>query len=192
MVLVIGNMIKQTTKPAGRPAIYDTALAHKVIAKLGEGKSLVKSCKEIGGVSPRTVYGWMSSNPIFLQDYTRAKEEAADVLAEQIVDLADTELPVDEFGRIDSGRVQQLRLQVEARKWIAAKLKPKRYGDRIIQEHSGPGGQPLMVITGVPALTSVQPVAHVEHSPSPMLIDVEATVREDGDDDGDEDSPLGL
>lgn len=183
-------MIKQTTKPTkrmGRPPVYEPIIASRLCARLSEGKSLMRSCKEVGGVSTALAHIWMRERPDFLAMYLRAKEEAADVLAEQIVDLADTELPVDEFGRIDSGRVQQLRLQVEARKWIAAKLKPKRYGDRIIQEHSGPGGQPIMVITGVPALT--QTVTHVEHIPSPMLIDVAATVREDGDDDGDDDSP---
>ncbi len=33
--------------------------------------------------------------------------------------------------------IEHRRLQVDARKWYAGKLRPKVYGDKIQQEHSG-------------------------------------------------------
>ena len=116
-----------------------------------------------------TVLRWLRENEAFRTLYTRAKEESADTLADEIIDLSDTELPLDEHGHVDNGAVQQLRLRVEARKWVAAKLKPRKYGDRVTQEHSGPGGAPIQVVTGVPG--AAQPAA-IEAQPTPMLLDV--------------------
>jgi oligoribonuclease (3'-5' exoribonuclease) len=35
------------------------------------------------------------------------------------------------------------RIMVDARKWVAAKLKSRKYGDKVTQEHSGPNGGPI-------------------------------------------------
>ena len=55
------------------------------------------------------------------QQYARAKEKAADKLADEIVEIADNATPQD---------AHVARLRVDARKWVAAKLLPKKYGDR--------------------------------------------------------------
>ena len=55
------------------------------------------------------------------QQYARAKEKAADKLADEIVEIADNATPQD---------AHVARLKVDARKWVAAKLLPKKYGDR--------------------------------------------------------------
>ena len=82
----------------------------------------------------KTVYLWMAQNEIFLQQYTQAKEDQADTLQEDILDIADTlpEQVVDDKGiaRVDAAYVNWMRLRVDSRKWIASKLKPKKYGDR--------------------------------------------------------------
>jgi hypothetical protein len=62
--------------------------------------------------------------------YARAKEESADHLAEEIMEIAD-----EAMNALTSEQVQAARLRVDARKWIASKLKPKKYGERI--EHAG-------------------------------------------------------
>lgn len=56
----------------------------------------------------------------FTQMYTRARESQADYYADEIMDLADNCDPMD---------VNKVKLQIESRKWIAAKLKPRKYGD---------------------------------------------------------------
>ena len=153
-----------------------------VCSWLAKGKSMLWSCKHVG-VDPKTVYKWIRTDPVYATAYQNAKEDAADQLADEIIELSDTALDLDENGKIDSGRVNQLRLQVDARKWVAAKLKPKRYGERLTTEHTGPGGQSIMVITGVPLTLDTAPPLAIA-APKPMLIDVECTVRDD--------SPRGL
>lgn len=81
-------------------------------------------------------YRWMRLHPEFLQMYVRSKEECADTLADEIMEIADSD-PGSNATGIDRGGVDHLKLRVDARKWIAAKLKPKKYGDAHKVEHSG-------------------------------------------------------
>jgi 16S rRNA G1207 methylase RsmC len=85
--------------------------------------------------------------------YARAREEQADTLADEIAALADEEprMVVDDKGvaRIDSAWVQWQKNRVEARKWVAAKLKPKKWGERI--QVAGDADSPVKVEAEVQA-----------------------------------------
>jgi hypothetical protein len=85
--------------------------------------------------SATTVFNWLRTNPGFLEQYARAKEESADALADEMLDIADN---TDE-------EAQSRRVRVDTRKWIASKLKPKKYGDKIDATLSGPEGGPIQV-----------------------------------------------
>lgn len=82
--------------------------------------------------------------------YARAREDQADTLADEILEVARSKTDPDEMGKVDNGAVQEKRLLVDSLKWRAAKLGPKTYGDKLQQEHTGSGGGPIQVITGVP------------------------------------------
>ena len=79
-----------------------------------------------------TVYQWRHAHPEFAAAYAIAREDQADTLAADIVRIADTEP--------DANRA---RVMVDARKWIAAKLKPRHYSDRV--EVAGDAAAPLTV-----------------------------------------------
>jgi hypothetical protein len=86
-----------------------------------------------------TVYRWLLKEKEFCDMYARAREDQSDTLADQIMDIGD-EVPMmvitDEDGkvtkRMDPAGINRNRLRVDARKWVAAKLKPRKYGDRQI------------------------------------------------------------
>jgi hypothetical protein len=63
--------------------------------------------------------------------YDKAVQDRADKLADEIIELSDAVMPEGLRGPEASAWVQQKRLQVDARKWVASKLKPRTYGDRI-------------------------------------------------------------
>lgn len=119
----------------GRPTVFSDDLADDICAKLAEGKSLASICRENNMPSIRSVYGWLRVYPEFLQAYTRAREDQADTMADIMTDIADT---------ATADTVQQARLRIDTRKWIASKLKPKKYGDKLGLT-DGDGG-PLQVI----------------------------------------------
>ncbi len=90
-----------------------------------------------------TVFRWLASREDFATKYAYAREQQADLYAESIVDISD-ELEIQatyqgEEVRLDVSptAVARNRLRVDARKWYAAKLAPKKYGDKIQTEHSG-------------------------------------------------------
>lgn len=62
--------------------------------------------------------------------YACARDERADVIAEELIEIAD----------VGTGDVQRDRLRYDARRWFAGKLAPKRYGERVQTEHTGPNG----------------------------------------------------
>ncbi len=86
-----------------------------------------------------SVYLWLLKNKVFSDLYARAREDQSDTLADQIMEIGD-EIPMmvitDEDGkvtkRMDPAGINRNRLRVDARKWIASKLKPRKYGDRQI------------------------------------------------------------
>ena len=78
------------------------------------------------------------------QLYARAKEEQLQILADEIIPVADT----PQMGEIITVKgedrevkmcdmLEHRKLRIESRKWLLAKLAPKKYGDRIQQEISG-------------------------------------------------------
>lgn len=85
-----------------------------------------------------TVMNWLwRESPFrdkFVEMYTRARVMQADCYADQIIQLA------DESKNADHSIAQ--RLKVDARKWIAAKLNPRKYSDRVTNVHELPSDAP--------------------------------------------------
>ena len=67
----------------------------------------------------------------FQAKYEKALQDRADKLAEEILEISDSAPPEGLEAVAMSAWVADKRLRVDARKWVAAKLQPKRYGDRI-------------------------------------------------------------
>ena len=117
----------------GRPALFpaEHVVWQNILRGISEGKSLSSTLRADGMPSYSLARQMIKNNPEFRAAYEKAVEDRADRLAEEIIELSDKELPDGLEGSMASAWVQQKRLQVEARKWVAAKLKPKTYGDRI-------------------------------------------------------------
>jgi len=127
--------------PANKPKprrVFDQKVADIICIGLSEGMSLRKMLKaDTQGVLPAqsTVYEWLLRHPEFAEQYARAREEQADTNADEILAIADEMPPeyTDEKGRtsLDMTYIQWQKNRIEARKWTAMKLKPKKYGDKL-------------------------------------------------------------
>jgi hypothetical protein len=141
---------------AGRPTDFTQALADLICSELAAGVSLRTVCAGEDMPCMRTVFYWLRTQPLFLHQYARAKEESADALVEDILDIADNGTndwmeQHDEDGaavgwRFNGEALQRSKLRVDTRKWIAARLKPKKYGDRLSTEVTGADGGPIKVV----------------------------------------------
>ena len=127
--------------PANKPKprrVFDQKIADMICIGLSEGMSLRQILKaDTTGVLPAqsTVYDWLLRYPDFAEQYARAREEQADTNADEILEIADEMPPefTDDKGRtyLDQTFIQWQKNRIDARKWTAMKLKPKKYGDKL-------------------------------------------------------------
>lgn len=142
---------------AGRPTDYSIELAAKICGELAEGKSLRSVCRANDMPALSTIFLWIQKHKEFSEQYAKAKEESADALTDEILDIADnstndwmeTNDPENPGFRLNGEAIQRARLRVDTRKWLASKLKPKKYGERITNEHTGAGGGAIQTATTI-------------------------------------------
>lgn len=115
--------MSDTRRKLGRPTDYTKDMADKICEKISGGLSLRAICAEPGMPARGTVYRWLIENADFQDQYTRAREKQADYFAEEIIEIADG-------AEAESAAVSKAKLQIDARKWAASKIAPKKYGDK--------------------------------------------------------------
>jgi hypothetical protein len=141
--------------PPGRPSDFTQEIAAKICAEMADGNSLRTICRSADMPAASTVYLWLIAHKDFSEQYTRACEDRAHAMAEEALEIADD--GERDYGQKDdegvpifnSEHVQRSRLRVDTRKWFASKLAPKKYGDKVTQEHMGPDGGPVQTVTEI-------------------------------------------
>jgi len=127
--------------PGGRPSDYTPEIADKICSQISDGKSLRTICKAASMPSVVTIFSWLRKHPEFVKQYETAKQEQSDMLVEEMLDISDDSasdyISTEHGEKINTEHVQRSRLRVDTRKWIASKLKPKKYGEKQEVEHSG-------------------------------------------------------
>ena len=148
----------KTKHPGGRPSEYTQDMADYICEQLALGSSLRTVCGAEGMPAMSTIFRWMRTNEEFCNQYARAKQESADAMAEDILDISDNgenDWMEKRYGNQDDSTwvvngeaLQRSRLRVDTRKWLMAKMKPKKYADNL--KLSGDTENPLAVaITGM-------------------------------------------
>lgn len=146
------NLFPVQKHAGGRPCEFTQYISDIICARLMEGESLRSVCRSEGMPSGVTVFRWLRVYPEFLGQYTRAINNRVETHVEEMIDIADdsrNDTQVDEDGNVivNHDHIQRSRLRVDTRKWIASKLKPRKYGERQVTEHTGAHGGPLVVET---------------------------------------------
>lgn len=128
-------------RPVGAPSTYSDHIAKIICIRIAEGESLREIVKTEGMPDRSTVYDWLLRHPEFADQYTRAREEQADTLADEIIAIADEQPEVvavvdKKTGaliehKLDNAFLQWQKNRIDARKWTAMKLKPRKYGERV-------------------------------------------------------------
>lgn len=140
---------------AGRPSSYSDETAILICERLAGGESLRSICLDDAMPPQATVYRWLQdeANVEFREQYARARELQADTLVDEILDIADdgtndwmerrnSDGSTGDF--IENGEaLRRSQLRIDARKWMAGKLRPKKYGDKI--EHDVGGSLTVVV-----------------------------------------------
>jgi len=139
----------------GRPSLYTEQLADEICEAIASGSALRVAVQDHPHwPEERTIYRWLEAHESFRQQYARARERQADAEFDEIRSIADEtpelEPVLDKDGqvvemRMSSAYVAWQKSRIDARKWRAAKMRPKVYGDKVQTEVSGPDGKPIEV-----------------------------------------------
>ena len=117
-----------------RPSEKSDTVVEHIIGELIDGKSLRQICDADDMPNRRTVMRWLEVDDDFATKYARARVLQADLMDDKINELIETVTPAS----APADRVKLAALQ-----WRAAKLEPKKYGDKLAL--GGDSNAPLVV-----------------------------------------------
>lgn len=131
----------------GRPTDYCQETADAICERLADGESLRTICVDEAMPNRVTVYRWLFKHVEFSNQYAQAREYQAETMADEMTDIADDgsndwmekrdEDGVNIGWRENGEAIRRSALRIDTRKWIAARLLPKKYGDKVQTDHTG-------------------------------------------------------
>lgn len=145
---------------------YTDDMADAICERIANGESLKSICEHDDMPSKSTVFKWLAETATFSDKYARAREAQADSIFDEILDIADDARndwmkargSDDEDDRyvLNGEHVQRMKLRIDARKWMAGKLRPKRYGERMqtdLDVTNSDGSLAALIMAGVDGRT---------------------------------------
>lgn len=145
---------KPSPRKTGRPTVYTEALGDYICNELVSGRSLRSICTDDGVPPVGTVLRWLAQDLHvgFREQYAKARELQADALFDETLQIADTpvigrKVKIDKDGDeevTEEDMIAHRRLQIDVRKWIAGKLRPKVYGEKTVL--AGDDSAPLNIV----------------------------------------------
>ena len=111
---------------AGRPSTYNPELTNQICEQIAAGNSLRDVCQNDDMPNITTIYEWLGKHEAFSIQYAHATQERADTMADEMLTVARYEPDVN-----------RARLIVDTFKWHMAKMRPKKYGDKLDIEATG-------------------------------------------------------
>ncbi|MFZ1680625.1 MAG: terminase small subunit protein [Rhizobiaceae bacterium] len=134
--------------PRGRPSTYNAEIAEKICEHVASGMTLREACRQDGMPPESTVRLWVLDNREgFAARYARARDLLLEHWADETIEIADDGsndwMTRNEVEVANGDHISRSRLRVDQRKWLLSKLKPERYGDRVV--HAGDAENPISV-----------------------------------------------
>lgn len=134
-------MTNKKKNPGGVPLTYTKEIGDEICLKISKSPvGLSHLCKENPHWPCRqTIFEWRIKVKDFGDNYAKAKQEQVECYVDEIIDIADdtsndTLIRYNKDGEpyevCNTEWINRSRLRVDTRKWIAAQLAPKIYGDK--------------------------------------------------------------
>ena len=132
-------------RPVGRPKVLTQAPKTEICERIAEGETLRAICRSAHIPSRSVIHRELLADVAFADQYARAKELQLEEMEDELLEIADdgTNDWMERNGegggaagwRVNGEHIQRSRARIETRKWIMSKRAPKKYGERITQEH---------------------------------------------------------
>lgn len=112
-----------------------------ILLEIEEGASLRSILRRDDMPNRNTFFEWLHESEEKSNQYARACELRAEQIFEDILEIADETSGDKKYTAtgevIDSEYVARSKIKIDTRKWMLGKMNPKKYGEKIQQEHSG-------------------------------------------------------
>lgn len=143
---------------AQRPTKRNPEVIERIVDGLSVGTPLRELCRQEGMPNWRTVYAWIAADAELAAQIAQARDLGFDAIAEEALAIADdasndymtrrTKTGAEEKV-LDAEHVQRSKLRIETRLKLLAKWSPRKYGEKVGLEHSGPDGAPIEISSTV-------------------------------------------
>ena len=120
--LQVPEVYRRIVKKADRPSKYDPSVAEAVLDAVGSGQSLMKACAGPDMPALRTWFYWVSEDSALAASYVHARRANAEYMASLVLDTALSCTNED---------ANSAKVQIAAYQWLAGKMAPKVYGDKL-------------------------------------------------------------
>lgn len=124
-----------------QPTKYSQKMVDMICDQIAEGRSLRSICRDKDMPSKTLVFRWLAQREDFAKLYAHARDAQADALVDEMIDIADDGSNdwMEQRGRDgaltgwkENGEtLKRSALRLSTRQWIAEKLKPKKYGNKV-------------------------------------------------------------
>ena len=126
----------------------------EILDRIAKGQSVVDICDDDWLPSQRTLYRRLEADEEFRQRYARARDMQADTLFDEILQIADDgrndwmeRKSAENPGWIENGEaLRRSEIRINARKWMAGKLRPKVYGEKQTTTLENPDGSAVQFV----------------------------------------------
>lgn len=132
---------------------FTQKLFDEICDRLSGGESLRTICAGTDMPSREAVRKWLAGSEELVAQYARAREAQADHIFDEILEIADDSRndwmagnAEDASDVLNSENIQRSRLRIDARKWMAGKLRPKVYGDKIEVDNKHDLSDPMVAL----------------------------------------------
>ena len=177
---------KRSPRPTGRPTDFTPALGDAICERICDAQSLRTICADDGMPNKATVMRWLAKSEqdgapedlrLFRDQYARAQSVKAETLVEEIGEIHEKAwvpvmlgegVPLVVDGKpvmtVDKASVAAAKLEADNKKWLATKLSPKKYGERVDHEITGKNGGVIKTeTTWVIQPVAAKPDAETDH-----------------------------
>lgn len=123
---------------------YSEELAMEFCSRMLDngGRSLSSVCRDPDMPIPQTIFSWFRKHPEFHALYLDAVQARADLIFEEMLDIADTTEEGQEVTerQTEEGtftttktfdRIAHRSLKIDTRKWMLTRMAPRKYGDKL-------------------------------------------------------------
>lgn len=110
---------------------FSQELFDQICEELSDGVSLRDICSRPDMPNKGSVFRWLADDKKLSDQYARAREVQADAIFDDCLSIADQYERDERTSDGAMDHINRARLRIDTRKWMAGKLRPKKYGDKM-------------------------------------------------------------